>query len=81
MFDEIVLPFTCSPISSSGIMSSIASLLRVVSGVLRGFSLWRSKSSDFAKGALFPEAWIFVSKESETIEGGGQVTVFAREGQ
>ena len=34
-----------------------------------------------AKGVLFPEAWIFVSKVSETIEGGGQVTVFAREGQ
>ena len=37
VFDEIVLSFTCSPISSSGIMSSIESLLRVVSGVVRGF--------------------------------------------
>ena len=33
------------------------------------------------KGVLLPEIWIFVSKKSETIEGGGQVTVFAREGQ
>ena len=33
------------------------------------------------KGALFPEIWIFVSNKSETIEGEGQVTVFARESQ
>ena len=46
VFDEIVLPFTWSSISSSGIMSLIISLLRVVSGAVRGFSLWRLISSE-----------------------------------